>query len=267
MKEYVPSKQRTGKPAAATGTREGRKRAATPTARPTSPNGRGSRATGNLTPLAIVFRYIKPHWRDYIGYVRMAVREGDTRMLPFMDAWDKLTKQEQRRLMPEDVCELSGVMPSALGGVVAEYVLSAGMNASQILAGVEHPRVMEAIAKRAVRKEGHADGELFLRATGSLPDRKGASIVVNNTPVALAAGRSAHGRADDSITDAGAGVGGFRSVSGAITKMDRLLGGAGQGPAVRTDGRDRAEAIDIGDYTEVVPDSEIDLPDDADDDQ
>ena len=198
----------------------------------------------------------------------MAVREGDARALPFMDAWEKLTKSEQRRIMPEDVCDLCGVTPSCLGGIVSEQVLSSGMDASKILAGIEHPRVMAAVAKEAQRKDGYSDRALFLRATGSLP-KEGASVVFhNNTTVldGLQGGLSGNGALEPmACTPGGAGVGGFRNVSSSITKMDRILGTA-QSPVTEAARR----PVNIGEYVEIEPDEEIedgqDLPPDDEDD-
>ena len=193
----------------------------------------------------------------------MAVREGDARALPFIDAWDKLSKAEQRRKMPEDVCDLCGVRPSELGGIVSEQVLSSGMDASKILAGMEHPRVMEAVAREARKKDGYSDRALFLRATGSLP-KEGASVVVHNNTLAVA-GRQGGPGGNGALEPMGrteVSSSGFRNVSSSITKMDRLLSAAQ--PAV-TDGRAvTAGPIDIGDYVEVEPDSDP-PPDDGDD--
>ena len=252
MKEYVPSRKRKiaattaqtlgGGPARATSLKSKKKYAS-----------RGPVATANLTPLAIVFRYIRPSWRNYVDYVRMAVREGDSRALPFMDAWEKLTKSEQRRIMPEDVCDLCGVTPSRLGGIVSEQVLSSGMDASKILAGIEHPRVMAAVAKEAQRKDGYSDRALFLRATGSLP-KEGASVVVHNTVASVAGG----GRGGMVATGSGeVSPGGFRNVSSSITKMDRILGTA-QSPVTEAARR----PVNIGEYVEIEPDEEIEAGDD-----
>jgi hypothetical protein len=165
------------------------------------------------TPLTVAFRHIKPSWRNYIDYARLAAQEGDDDMIAFIKTFEALTRKEQRTLPPEQICELAHVKPSELFGAIAEQLWGTGLGESQILAAIEHPQVMGAVAKRAKRKDGRGDSELFLRATGSLPDRKGASIIVNNTPVALAASKTAAVEGD-----------GFRSVSSKITQLDRLLG-------------------------------------------
>src|SRR5271170_824223 len=83
LKEYVPSKMKKGQDHR-TRRQPGKKDAGEP-AKATSLKSkekyasRGTVALANLTPLAIVFRSIRPSWRNYVDYVRMAVREGDSR--------------------------------------------------------------------------------------------------------------------------------------------------------------------------------------------
>lgn len=135
------------------------------------------------SPLATVFRDIKPSWRDYIVYVDYAANEGDEDMQKVMTCFMALPKKEKREVMPERLCELAGVKPSELVGAVCAQIWAHNQAESAMAAAIAHPEVVRQTAKAARNvKWGGRDRELFFRVTGSLPDKKGTTIINNNSP-------------------------------------------------------------------------------------
>lgn len=117
-------------------------------------------------------------WRGYIDYIRQAAMSDDEDALAYMKAFDLMTKKKQAEVLPEEVCDLSGVQPSDFIALVAKQVWLVHNGQSQIIAAVQHPRVLEATAKSAINvKNGGRDRELFFRINGNLPDKKGNSII------------------------------------------------------------------------------------------
>lgn len=144
----------------------------------------GSKMTAKLkmvhTPISNAFRHIEPHWRNYTDYVRAAAESGDEAMKKFMDSFNALPPRERNTAMPDQVCDLSGVAPSDLVAAVAKQLWTMKHSESVITASMNHPKVMEHTARNAGHILGYKDRELFFRVTGSLPDRKGTSVVINN---------------------------------------------------------------------------------------
>lgn len=113
-------------------------------------------------------------------------------------------------VMPERLCELSGVKPSDLVGAVCSQVWALQNGESAMAASILHPEIVRRTAKSAMSvKNGGRDRELFFRITGSLPDRKGTTIINNNSPQTAIVASEARGS--------------LPSMNQAVTDMDRLL--------------------------------------------
>jgi len=177
------------------------------------------------TPLSMAFRHLRPNWRAYIDLVRMAAAEGDDDAVTLMRHWNRLKKREQLETTPEALCQLASMKPSVLVGLVTEQAWNAGLGESTVVAALEHPRVMKAVATRAKRPDGRPDAELFLRATGSLPDKKGAAVTINNNPSSLSAAfaQQTTPEAAAEPQDAPHPAQGFRTMTSAVGSLDRLL--------------------------------------------
>lgn len=128
------------------------------------------------TPLTIAFKNIRPSWRNYIDYVDIAARNGDKDMDKVLKIYLALTPKDQRVHSPEQLCELAQIPPSDLVGAVCREIWSAKSAESALVSAIAHPQVMNRMAKLAQKEENYRDRELFLRASGSLPDKKGASV-------------------------------------------------------------------------------------------
>src|SRR5262249_9768470 len=71
------------------------------------------------SPLSNAFRHIEPGWRNYIEYANRAANSGDEQMVKYMASYLALPRKEQLTVMPERVCDLSGVQPADLIGAVS----------------------------------------------------------------------------------------------------------------------------------------------------
>lgn len=148
--------------------------------RPLAPRGPGRPPIKNKifadTPLTIAFKNIRPSWRNYIDYVDIAARNGDKDMDKVLKIYLALTPKDQRVHSPEQLCELAQIPPGDLVGAVCREIWSAKSAESALVSAIAHPQVMNRMAKLAQKEENYRDRELFLRASGSLPDKKGASV-------------------------------------------------------------------------------------------
>jgi uncharacterized protein YoaH (UPF0181 family) len=166
------------------------------------------------TPLSHAFRHIEPTWRNYIYYANQAAQGGDPNMKKFMDSYNALPRREQQTVMPDKLCDLSGVSAGDLIAAVSKELWNHKQGESTITASVQHPKVIERTAYFAQAfVDNNKDRELFLRATGSLPDKKGAGIGINiNFPQAPA-----------NNLPSSAGMNGFRPMDQSIIEMSKLL--------------------------------------------
>ena len=135
------------------------------------------------SPLSYSFRNIKP-WRDYIAYVDLAARNGDLAMARYRDTFSSLTADSQRKVLPEQICELAGVSPGELYGAVSRAMWETQGATSSMIGSIEHPKVLQKTARLAMKADHFKDREMFFAITGSLPHKKGASITIFNNPSA-----------------------------------------------------------------------------------
>ena len=164
------------------------------------------------TPLSHAFRHIEPTWRNYIYYVDLAAKNGDEQMKLFVASYNALPASERRSITPERLCDLANVLPGELVGAVSRELWTYKQAESAITASVNHPKVIQQIAQYGCESPlGFNDRQLFLRATGTLPDKKGASIVINNTPQTA------------NVNLPSAALGGFRPMDQSVIEMSKLL--------------------------------------------
>lgn len=162
----------------------------------------------------MAFRKIEPTWRNYIEYVGLAARSGDEDMQKIVDVWENLSPKERLSIMPETVCSLADVLPGVLVGTVSRYYWENKHAESVISTSTEHPKVLDKTAHFAkTRVHNEKDRELFFRLSGSLPDKKGASIVINANPQV----------ANFNAAPPPAGANGFRPMDQRVIEMGKLL--------------------------------------------
>lgn len=139
------------------------------------------------SPLSVAFRHIQGGWREYVVYVDLAARDGNTAMVRYRDCYQGLSKREKRLTWPEQLCELANVSPGELVAAVCRAVWETKASESSMISAMAHPQVLERTAVLAKKADHTRDRELFFRLTGSLPDKKGASINIFNQNQAAAA--------------------------------------------------------------------------------
>lgn len=130
----------------------------------------------------MAFRHIKPSWKHYLEYVKLAAQDGDTDMLKVMGSYGGLTRHEQNTIMPEQLCGLSGVPVEALFGAVCTQLWRSSRMEANIITAAAYPRVIERTAKNAAAKGGIRDREMFHKHTGFLPSPSGPAVTINNNP-------------------------------------------------------------------------------------
>lgn len=162
------------------------------------------------TPVAIAFRNIEPTWRNYIYYVDQSARNGDEQMLKFRAAYNALPWKEKNSIMPEQLCDMCGIICADLVAAVSRELWIQKAGQTTIEAAINHPRMIQATAFYGqMLGDANRDRELFFRVTGGLPDKKGTSIVINNTPQTAnitavpSAGGSGYKPMDQRIIDMG----------------------------------------------------------------
>jgi hypothetical protein len=138
------------------------------------------------TPLVIAFRHIKPSWRNYIEYVDLAARNGDKEMDRYVKVWSGLTARDRNAATPEQLCEMAQIKPGELVGAVCQAIWDAKSAEGSMVSAIAHPEVLRRTAQSASKPGGQRDRELFFRVTGSLPDKKGTSVIIQNNPQTLA---------------------------------------------------------------------------------
>ena len=169
------------------------------------------------TPVALAFRRIEPTWRNYVYYVERAAKTGDESMTKFVAAYNKLTFREKQTMMPEQICDLVGVAPADVIAAVARELWIHKSSETVITASMNQPRMMEATAFYGqMLADCGRDRELFFRVTGSLPDKKGTSVVINNNPQT----------ANINNPPPTAGANGFRQMDQRVIEMGKLLDAA-----------------------------------------
>ena len=136
----------------------------------------------------IAFRHIKPHWQNYIEYVDLAARNGDKEMDRYVKVWQGLTAKDRKAATPEQLCEMAQVKPSELVGAVCQAIWDAKSAEGSMVSAIAHPEVLKRTAASAQKACGGRDRELFFRVTGSLPDKKGTSVIIQNNPQTLSVG-------------------------------------------------------------------------------
>lgn len=140
-------------------------------------------ALTSLSPLSVAFRWIKPNWRCYIQYADLAARKGNTAMQRVVDVYNSLEKKERINIWPEQICDMAAITPDELVGAVCQNLWASKAAESSMVSAIAHPEVLMKLVEFAKKEENFRDRELYLRATGSLPDRKGNSINIYNQAV------------------------------------------------------------------------------------
>lgn len=143
----------------------------------------------------------------------LAARNGDTAMGRYRDCFLSLTTRDRLGHWPEQICELANVPPEDLVGAVCREIWKSKSAESSMVSAIAHPKVLTRTAALASgAAKNFKDRELFFRLTGSLPDKKGASINIINNPTAQAGSVKLDGE-----------IGGLKSMDEEVIEMTRQL--------------------------------------------
>ncbi|HYT09018.1 MAG TPA: hypothetical protein VEL77_15340 [Rugosimonospora sp.] len=131
----------------------------------------------NDTPMVIAFRHIKPSWRNYIDFVDYCARNGDKDCDRFVKIFASLTNKQRFEHKPEQLCDMAQMTPGDLMAAVSKGMWETGSGESKMISAMSHPNLIERTVKLAHKEANFKDRELFFRLSGSLPDRKGNSVM------------------------------------------------------------------------------------------
>jgi hypothetical protein len=131
-----------------------------------------------------------------------------------IDVYSSLDKKDRVNIWPEQICDMANVMPDELVGAVCQNIWASKAAESSMISAIAHPEVLTDLIKFARKEENFRDRELYLRATGSLPDRKGSSINIYN---------QAAGQVAEVSLPSVAGKAKLKSFDAEVIDMDRDL--------------------------------------------
>lgn len=128
------------------------------------------------TPLSAAFRFVEPTWRNYIAYVGMEARSGNTGAARYVKCWEALDGRERMVYRPEQLCELAGVSAAdLLSWVTRQAWLECSAKVGLCLSFMRD-KVMEQTARFAMESpDNYKHAELFAKTSGMLPQPSGRS--------------------------------------------------------------------------------------------
>jgi hypothetical protein len=108
--------------------------------------------------------------------------ELDPRLLPITQAWADIRKRDRREVSIDSLCETAAPTLSIakIAGLVVEASMSWGLNVSNLIAALNHPRVVEASIRRALTERGVHDRRMQFLHSGFLRSEGGRGGAVFN---------------------------------------------------------------------------------------
>jgi hypothetical protein len=135
----------------------------------------------SLDYLAVRF----PEGRE--GFVEMMrwAREVEPKLGPIVRAWDDLSLAKRRSTSLDQLAQASPELTiSRIAGAVAEAAMQHGMNMSNMIAGMAHPKIVQTSIERALRPDGIQDRKLQFMHSGFLPHEGGSVFNVSASAAA-----------------------------------------------------------------------------------
>ena len=117
----------------------------------------------------------------------------DDQMRAAWDVWDGLNDVQKRRMAPTPFFEKFGLLPPEAVSLAVKAGMEHNQAVAQVVAAISMPKVMAQNARQAARPSGIKDREMFMTATGMLPQKHGTVIQVQANAAALAKGGEASG--------------------------------------------------------------------------
>jgi hypothetical protein len=163
-----------------------------------------------------------------IEYARLSARF-DEKFEKLVWAYDQLSQSDQEKIRLEDLCASVELSPSEFLGTVTRAAYSHNLDVANLIAAVNHPRVVEATLASAIDNPyGTEDRRMLHQHHGFLPQPKGQTIQINNQPQAFAAA-NAKAAAASEASSTGPGLPTFEQDG--IEIVQAIRGDAGVGLA------------------------------------
>ena len=121
----------------------------------------------------------------FLDYAREAKHEGVIKMI---EVYDGLSPRDKSRAKITDLCGAGGLSFAELLGEVAAISFTQSADLSTLIAAVNHPKVVQATVKHAMKFEGDKDREMLHKHANFIPTPKGSNTIVqfrnniNNLP-------------------------------------------------------------------------------------
>jgi len=111
-----------------------------------------------------------PGGRDgFVEMMRLAC-DIESVLTPIVQAWDDAPRYKRRQMSLDTIAQANAKLDVAkIAGVVVETSVKYGINLSNLLAGLAHPRIVQASIKRALEPDGVKDRKIQFLHSGFLP--------------------------------------------------------------------------------------------------
>lgn len=135
--------------------------------------------------LSLAVRYIEGGRDRFLGFVQMAMQNGNTHAESFMVVFADLAPSDRLKVSLDDVCAAAGVRPADLMAAVVSTAMEFGTDAGNLVAATMHPTIMHQNVKSAARIGGQfadigfRDRLLHLQGMKFAPTPKGANVHVH----------------------------------------------------------------------------------------
>lgn len=125
-----------------------------------------------------------------LAYIQLAAMNGNDSAMTWWHVFEELSKYEQGFVSFDDICASSGIQPKLILAAMAMAGFEANCDIANLLSSHMHPQVVQASIKAAKKFDGVEDRKLLMQHQGFIPIPKGSSIVINNSPQAIATAKA-----------------------------------------------------------------------------
>jgi len=115
---------------------------------------------------------------EFMRWVRGAALR-DKKFEPLIEAFFKLSVEEQNGHRLEEICRSLGIYPPNLFGAAVQIAYEIKREHTKLLTSLAMPHVMETNIREAKKADGVEDRRMFMQSTGILPVPKGSTINVS----------------------------------------------------------------------------------------
>lgn len=160
----------------------------------------------SINYLSMAVRHLPGGRTAFLELIQGAVLDGDAAANAWLKVFSELSPYEQGRVSLDDVCAASGIGPAALLRAVVTAAVEHGDDVGNMIAAINHPKVVHQAAKSAMRIGGRyadialKDRTALLQHHGFLPAPKGHTTAVTvNANTSASANAAAAASANPSV--------------------------------------------------------------------